>query len=488
MHDATTKYSAEKHQETIETHLLRYLKDFQELQRVADEVERYLISVLEEQTIKHHLVEARAKSFESYRAKSQKARPDRTRKYRDLPTDIHDCVAARVIVYTTDDRDSTVNELRKRFDVLPGEDRNPGKERTEPYEAGWGYDSHHFVVQGLRDSDSGPVALGRYLSEGRSFEVQVRTVAAHAWAEYEHDVRYKPERLESVSAESKGKIQVLFKNAADARQAIDAAFTDIEKLLREGRNQSSHEWPAQGDEGPKPVVPASAGELTSESVKSFLAANYPEARVSKDPAIDWMKRVVNAAAITTTQQLSQALEPVDSIRVAELMDYQTEPTRIRRLDDDLLSALGEVYIERTAAVADNENAKERRQRYLPARHSRLSGKLRIYEIIEASLHGTKQNSPLTTAAGAVRSLISLVLEQRGQAEAALLEGYIGTGNDGFLASDHTTLWEFHTGHELWVHGRLSRSDAEYVMKQLVDRLDPHSVQVRRSGDLLFGDQ
>lgn len=465
----------------VETHLLAYLKGFEELQRVANEVQRYLVSVLDEQAIKYHLVDARAKSYESYKAKSEKTVEGNGLKYQNLPHDIHDCVAARVIVYTTSDRNATVEELRERFDVLHGEDKNPGDARTDRFESGWGYDSHHFVVRGLKEPTSESTALGRYLAEDRLFEVQVRTVAAHAWAEYEHDVRYKPERLDRVSEKDQGFIQGLFKEAASARQSIDSAFSEIEQILNRVPGSVSNKQLAKD---PQPVVAESPQALTTSSLKLFLEDSYAEARISKDPAIEWMTGVLKAVGIITVQQLSETLAPVDSVRVAELMDYQTAPTRIRRLDDDLLSALGQTYVEQTAGVADDATAAERRQRYLPARHRRLSGKLLIYEISEGDGSGAEVLHPPATAAGAVRSLVYIVLKRVG-VEAAIVNEYVGARAADLSSSDRASLWKFDTGDELWIHGNLSRASAEDAMKQLVDRLEPGVVQVLRAGDVLF---
>jgi ppGpp synthetase/RelA/SpoT-type nucleotidyltranferase len=34
-------------------------------------------------------------------------------------------------------------------------------------------------------------ALAEYLGKYQGLEIQVHSVAGHAWAEYEHDIRYK---------------------------------------------------------------------------------------------------------------------------------------------------------------------------------------------------------------------------------------------------------------------------------------------------------
>src|SRR5699024_9109023 len=50
---------------------------------------------------------------------------------------------------------------------------------------GFRYECHHLVLRVTEDVED----LADYV--GMRFEVQVRTVLQHAWAEFEHEIRYK---------------------------------------------------------------------------------------------------------------------------------------------------------------------------------------------------------------------------------------------------------------------------------------------------------
>lgn len=472
-----TDGSESRAKEEVEKHLLSYLMELEELRLVAKEIKGYLSAALNEQAIRFHLVEARAKSFNSYKKKSDKKCSDGSKKYTKLPHDIDDCVAARVIVFTENDQVQAVEEFRSRFQILEGEDRNPADERTDTLAPGWGYNSHHLVIGRTNDLLPETSNLGQYLSEGRTIEIQVRTVAAHAWAEYEHDVRYKPERLDRLSEKDQGMVYAFFKAAADDRIAMDQKFKDIENLLN--RDTESIANPKQGTES-QPVINNENKELNRDTLQELLIRLYPEDLSSSDSALDWMLRVLEAVEMTTTKQIDSILAEVNSEQVAALMEYVQPPSRIRRLDDELLAALGESYVSSTQEVADTDDLRKRRMRYLPARYARLNGKLRIYEVFDSK----SEESVTVTAAGALRHLVQLLLLQDNDADVEV-QGVISSSREEFRGRERTTLWEFEPNTLLWISANLSRSLAENSMKQIYERLEPGSVTVFRSGDPLF---
>lgn len=125
----------------------------------------------EDPTLKVHSVSWRLKDRESLARKL--ARPDRN--YSDLWS-LTDLVGVRVIMYFADaiDRVGELVEANLPVDFRHSADKRR-RETTE-----FGYRSLHYVCR-----------LGAPLPEGARFEVQVRTVLEHAWAEIEHDLGYK---------------------------------------------------------------------------------------------------------------------------------------------------------------------------------------------------------------------------------------------------------------------------------------------------------
>ena len=84
---------------------------------------------------------------------------------------------------------------------------------------GFGYGSHHLVLQVSANDDD----LAQY--QGITFEVQVRTVLQHAWAEFEHDIRYK-----RGSDEMDPQVDRAFTLAAGLIELADQQFDQIAAL------------------------------------------------------------------------------------------------------------------------------------------------------------------------------------------------------------------------------------------------------------------
>lgn len=122
--------------------------------------------------LKVHSVNTRIKSAESLAGKL--ARPDKT--YRHL-WDVTDLVGLRVITYFEDDIAVVGRLIEAHFDVdlQHSVDKRAADTR-------FGYRSVHYVCRlpGFAPQQPAP-----------RFEIQVRTVLEHAWAEIEHDLGYK---------------------------------------------------------------------------------------------------------------------------------------------------------------------------------------------------------------------------------------------------------------------------------------------------------
>ena len=137
---------------------------------VRDELARVLA---DETNLKVHSVTARAKARSSLAQKL--ARPDRSY---DALWDVTDLVGLRVVTYFEDDVDRVGDVIERRFDVAFEHSVDKRKARDP---STFGYRSLHYVCR-FRGGD---------LPAEACFEIQVRTVLEHAWAEIEHDLGYK---------------------------------------------------------------------------------------------------------------------------------------------------------------------------------------------------------------------------------------------------------------------------------------------------------
>ena len=91
------------------------------------------------------------------------------------------------------------------------DDRDMGLETAR--EGRWGYASRHLLV-GVE-------------GEQQPASIQVRTVLQHAWAEFEHDIRYKG----SIPAEHAPDLDRRFTLAAGLLELADREFTAIRERL-----------------------------------------------------------------------------------------------------------------------------------------------------------------------------------------------------------------------------------------------------------------
>lgn len=156
----------------------RYPYEYAVLRERAILLEQYLARLLEPGAFDLHTISARAKRPDSVRAKI-------LRKHYGHPAmQMTDRLAARVITYFAEDVDRVTAELRALLDV---DDRHSSDKRASLALREFGYRSVHLVAKPK------PSTLGMDHADlkGQKFELQIRSVLEHAWAEIEHEVIYK---------------------------------------------------------------------------------------------------------------------------------------------------------------------------------------------------------------------------------------------------------------------------------------------------------
>jgi hypothetical protein len=158
--------------------------------------------------------------------------------------------------------------------------------------------------------------------------VQIRTVLQHAWAEFEHDIRYKG----SIPDEHVPEFDRRFTLAAGLLELADREFSAIRDRLREGVTEPG---PEPEDDDPR---------ISPRELAAFLAGQYADAGWSRTEHYVWIARLVLELGITSLAQLGETLRSVDTATLMERMDYRYPPGAVRRLDDALLWAYGETYV------------------------------------------------------------------------------------------------------------------------------------------------
>ena len=318
---------------------------FPERELAARKLNALLEDLLGEQNC--HDITARAKGIGSYCTKAQKTDNDGAPKYDDPIHQIKDQVAARVITYL----DATVADvctiLGAEFDITEDEDKGATMRR----EGRFGYASRHLLLR-LNPTRTEQPEYRRLA--GLEFEVQVRTLPQHAWAEFEHDVRYKY----AIPPDRKPEFDRSFALAAALLEMADREFTVINglfhELARDTPTPATEVTPLSMTDEKAPLGTERADaeptaiadrQLTSDDLLALLAKRYPAATRSRKAHYASMVRVLANLGIATRSDLNGALDGVDSSGVAAAMDHQLPAGHVRRLEDDLLCRFGPRYLE-----------------------------------------------------------------------------------------------------------------------------------------------
>jgi ppGpp synthetase/RelA/SpoT-type nucleotidyltranferase len=458
----------------VPAHLWSFAMQQDRMRSAADQLRVWLRGVLEAAGIDVYTVDTRAKSLASYQDKSERERKPGEARYTDPAAEITDCIAARIIVFTPDARTRAVTLLKK---VASTRDwANPGEISRN------GYDSDHCVIADIPDGAFGAASDLRWFLETRpGLEVQIRSVAGHAWAEYEHDVRYKPSGYVDLPPAQRKQIDQLFVEAGGLRRYLDQTFDRIDRVLRP--DPTADAMPADSDEPPvthetsamteddlTPPDDAQADSpLDTSSLAAYLTERYPDAAVGTDADRDATLEQLGRLGLTSVGELRETLADVDSDQVSALMGYETRPTASRLLQDDLLAGLGEKFI--TRATNDDDNLRL----LLEGRLRRVRGKTLIYTITG----DPRLENHFFTAARTFRELVRLVARHHSPT-AALLPGAVADADTLDPSARGKALRV--DGGSLWVNTNMTRDAAERCIKQLLERLPGAQITVFRAGD------
>jgi len=274
--------------------------------------EHYLALVtrlLDDAGINYLSVTARTKSVASFAAKADRSLHGR-RLYTDPSTQITDQVGVRVITYLREDVTAVGNLLADELHVLADLDMGQVTAR----EGRWGYASRHLLL--AVDNESQPVSI------------QVRTVLQHAWAEFEHDIRYKG----TIPEEDAPELDRRFTLAAGLLELADREFTEIRDRLR--ASMAEDHTPAVSGDG-----------IATPVLATYLGHRFPEAGWSRTEHYAWISELLGELGILTLDDLEELLTNLDTDAVNEKMDYRFPAGAVRRLDDALLAAFGIRYVE-----------------------------------------------------------------------------------------------------------------------------------------------
>jgi ppGpp synthetase/RelA/SpoT-type nucleotidyltranferase len=164
---------------TAQRFLDRY-RDELPIAQTASELVRVTIEhIVRETGALVHVVAARAKTLESVREKL------RRKDYSRPASQMTDLIGVRVITYYRDAVDPVVARLKQALEI---NNKQSTDKRLSLGLRDFGYRSVHLIARLKRPH---PLTPAHTLLSSRWFEVQVRSILEHAWAEIEHEIIYK---------------------------------------------------------------------------------------------------------------------------------------------------------------------------------------------------------------------------------------------------------------------------------------------------------
>lgn len=224
-------------------------------EKLASKVQSILIDILDENKIEYHIVSSRCKTIDSFSKKIENP------KYNDR-LEFTDLAGIRIITYVEDSIPLISKIINENFNV---DDENSLDKSDDLGLDKVGYKSVHFVAQ-LPDSR---ILLTEYKKfKDLKFEIQVRTILQHSWAEIEHDRNYK------FAGNLPSKIQRRFKLLAGLLELADNEFNSISREI----DQYSKEVKDKTIKGDLEI------SINSTSLKQFLSQKFsdiPESAISQ---------------------------------------------------------------------------------------------------------------------------------------------------------------------------------------------------------------
>ena len=291
------------------------------LKQAADQFVELMTSILDDAGINYLSVTGRAKSVTSFAAKAGRTVDGRP-SFKDPLREITDQIGLRVITYVHSDVQAVADLLDDQ--IVIHDDRDMGQETAR--EGRFGYASRHLLV-GL---DAARAKQPEYASlRDRRAQVQIRTVLQHAWAEFEHDIRYKG----TIPDEHVPDFDRRFTLAAGLLELADREFSTIRDRLRAGMAGPS---PESDDDDPR-IIP--------RELAAFLAGQYADAGWSRTDHYAWISGLLLELGITSLAELGETLRQVDAEALIQRMGYRYPPGAVRRLDDALLWVYGDKYVQ-----------------------------------------------------------------------------------------------------------------------------------------------
>jgi len=183
---------------------------YNRIQACSKAIAQNIENLLNDKKIKHiDQLKGRAKSIERFKLKAKKTLEDGSFKYKEPLLEIQDQIGVRIVTFYLCDVENISKIIMDNYELIEVLDKYP--ERYDEFS----YIGKHFIlfipdeVKIWKEDEPMP----------SFFELQIKTLFQHAWAESEHDLNYKT--IHELSMEDKRMIAYSAAQAWGADQVFE---------------------------------------------------------------------------------------------------------------------------------------------------------------------------------------------------------------------------------------------------------------------------
>lgn len=213
--------------EIREALLSEYTKDGGLYTDLSATAARLIEQMLVSEGVQLHSITHRAKAKDSLAKKLAKPEKD----YQNLK-DVTDLAAIRITTYFAEDVDRVAQIVEREF-YIDSDNSIDKRKLLDPDR--FGYQSLHYISS-ISAERCRLIEYSRF--DGRKFEIQVRSILQHAWAEIEHDLGYKsaagvPREIRRRFSRIAGLLELADDEFSSIRRELDAYAASMPREIRE---------------------------------------------------------------------------------------------------------------------------------------------------------------------------------------------------------------------------------------------------------------
>lgn len=259
--------------------------------------------------VRSHTISHRLKSLASTREKlGREEKP-----YASLD-ELHDLLGIRIVTYFPDEVDAVARVIEQEFAIQEDEsvDRRAALDPDR-----FGYISLHYVVR-LTDDRCKLRELSRYA--GQPFEIQIRSILQHAWAEIEHDFGYKTRQAIPRSIKRRfARLAGLLEVADSEFQAIREDAIAYQKQVAEEVRDRTTSVGIDQDSLRAFVAQSKAVHRGDETIAAYGGGEPLEP--ARDSFLGHRAATLQQLGLTTIEEVASALDDLFDVTMAFAKDW-----------------------------------------------------------------------------------------------------------------------------------------------------------------------